>query len=241
VGPSGTLRTASVSSLPDSGGRAARWRKSRWLGVAELALVVSLVVADIHRLVPVSKTPFYLVLGWASLRLRGVGWRSVGFTVPTGWRGALALGAVAGIVLELLSSLGVEPALARLFGKTADLSDFRPLVGNAILLLVVLLANCLGALAEELVYRGYLLQRVAGLAGDTPGAWAASLVAVSALFGWAHVDQGLTGQVQAAIDGFLLGLLYLGARRNLLVPIVSHVVGNSLAFVLIYLGHYPGL
>jgi hypothetical protein len=35
-------------------------------------------------------------------------------------------------------------------------------------------------------------------------AWVTSLVAVSALFGWGHVDQGLTGQVQAAIDGLTL-------------------------------------
>lgn len=231
-----------MSSLAEARGRVAGWRESRWLGVAELVLVVSLVVADIHRLVPFSKTPFYLVLGWISLRLRGVGWRGVGFTVPSGWRRALALGTVAGIGLEILSAFGVEPALARLFGRSADLSDFRPLVGNAALLLVVLAANwILAALGEELVYRGYLMSRVAGLAGGTRAAWVASLLAVSALFGWGHVDQGLTGQVQAAYDGLMLGLLYLGAQRNLLVPIVSHGVSNSLAFVLIYLGHYPGL
>jgi hypothetical protein len=49
------------------------WRNSRWLAVGEPMLVVLLVVADIHRLIPLSKTPFYLVLGWASLRLRGRG------------------------------------------------------------------------------------------------------------------------------------------------------------------------
>jgi membrane protease YdiL (CAAX protease family) len=85
------------------------------------------------------------------------------------------------------------------------------------------------------------MNRVAGIAGGTPRAWITSLVAVSALFGWAHVDQGITGQVQAAFDGFLLGLLYLASGRKLLVPIVSHGVSNSLAFALIYLGHYPGL
>jgi membrane protease YdiL (CAAX protease family) len=210
--------------------------------VGELVLVVVLVVADIHRLVPFSKTPFYLVLGWVSLHLRGVGWRGVGFTIPAGWPRSLAVGTAAGIVLEILSAFAVEPALARLFGKTADLSDFRPLVGNATLLLVVLAANwTIAAFGEELVYRGYLMGRVAGLAGGTPRAWVASLVAVSALFGWAHVDQGLTGQVQAAFDGLMLGWLYLATRRNLVVPIVSHGVSNSLAFVLIYLGRYPGL
>jgi hypothetical protein len=149
---------------------------------------------------------------------------------------------VIGIVLELLSAFVLEPGLARLFGRSADLSDFRPLVGNAGLLLVVLLANwTLAAFGEEMVYRGYLMNRVAGLGGGTRWAWASSLVAVSAVFGWGHVDQGVTGQVQAALDGLLLGLLYLGARRNLLVPIVSHGVSNSLAFVLICFGRYPGL
>jgi membrane protease YdiL (CAAX protease family) len=218
------------------------WRESRWLASLELALVLSLVVADIHGRVFFSKTPLYLVLGWISLRVRGIGWRPVGFAVPRSWPRALAFGAVAGLVLEVFSSFVVEPGLASLFGRAADLSDFRPLVGNVRLLILVLAANwTLAAFGEELVYRGYLMNRVAGLAGGTRGAWSASLVAVSALFGWAHVDQGVTGQVQAAIDGLMLGLLYLSTGRNLLVPIVSHGVSNTLAFTLIYFGRYPGL
>jgi membrane protease YdiL (CAAX protease family) len=218
------------------------WRHGASLAWLELGLVVSLVVADMHGHVFFSKTPFYLVLGWASLRLRRRGWRDVGFRVPAGWPRALALGAAAGIVQELFSFSVVEPGLARLFAKPADLSDFRPLVGNASLLLVVLAANwTLAAFGEELVYRGYLMNRVAGLAGGTAVAWAASLFVVSAVFGWGHVDQGVTGQVQAAFDGLILGLLYLASRRNLLVPIVAHGVSNTLAFVLIYLGRYPGL
>jgi membrane protease YdiL (CAAX protease family) len=39
----------------------------------------------------------------------------------------------------------------------------------------------------------------------------------------------------------LLGVLFLLARRNLVVPIVAHGVSNTVAFVLIYLGRYPGL
>jgi len=231
-----------LSPIADTRDRWAGWRQSRWLAVCELSLVLALVVADTHGLVFFSKTPYYLVLGWASLRLRGLGWRSVGFSLPTGWPRALALGALVGIVLELVSAFVLEPSLARLFERSADLSDFRPLVGNAGLLVVVLLANwTLAAFGEEMVYRGYLMSRVSGLGGGTWWAWAVSLVAVSGVFGWGHVDQGVTGQVQAALDRLSLRLLYLGTRRNLMVPIVSHGVSNSLAFVLIYLGHYPGL
>lgn len=222
--------------------RRAGWRESRCLAVGELTLVVALVVADTHGLVFFSKTPYYLLLGWASLRLRGLGWRSVGLSLPTAWPRALAAGSLAGVAMELLSVHVSQPALERVFGKAADLSDFRPLVGNVTALVVVLAANwTLAAFGEELAYRGYLMNRVAGLGGETGWAWALSLVAVSGVFGWGHVDQGLTGQVQAAVDGLLLGLLYLGARRNLLVPIIAHGVSNTVAFVLIYLGRYPGV
>jgi membrane protease YdiL (CAAX protease family) len=203
---------------------------------------VALLVADTRRLVPLSKTPFYFVLAWVSLGLRGVGWRGVGLVLPPAWRRAVALGVAAGIVLEVFSAFVVEPGLAALFRRTADLSDFRPLVGDTRLLVVALVANwILAALGEELVYRGYLMSRIAGLLAGTRAAWATSLVAASVFFGWGHVDQGITGQVQAAYDGLMLGLLYLSTGRNLLVPIVSHGVSNSLAFVLIYLGRYPGL
>ncbi len=39
----------------------------------------------------------------------------------------------------------------------------------------------------------------------------------------------------------LLGILFLLAGRNLTIPIVAHGVSNTVAFVLIYYGRYPGL
>jgi membrane protease YdiL (CAAX protease family) len=45
---------------------------------------------------------------------------------------------------------------------------------------------------------------------------------VSARFGGAHIDQGLTGMVENAIDGFLLGALFLAAGKNLWAPIIAH-------------------
>lgn len=218
------------------------WRARHWLGLLELALVVGLVVADTKGLVFFSKTPYYFLLGWLSLRLCGLRWRDVGLSLPAAWPRLLLLGLLLGTVQEVLSSQAVEPALAHLFGKEADMSDFRPLVGNLRLLALVLAVNLvLAAFGEEAVYRGYLMNRVAGLLGGQRGAWILSLCLVSALFGWAHVDQGVTGQIQAGIDGLLLGAIYLASGRNLFLPMVTHAVSNSLAFVLIYLGRYPGL
>jgi uncharacterized protein len=215
---------------------------SRWLALCELALVVTVVIADRSGLVPLSNTPFLLALGWVSLRLRGLGWRDVGFVRPRSWPKTLALGCAAGIGMELLALFVTEPLIARLVGAHPELSDFRPLVGNLGLVLALLLPVWLLSVGEELVYRGYLMNRVAELGQRTRGAWLLSVIVVSALFGWAHEEsQGLAGMLQEGFAGLLLGLLYLVCGRTLAVPILAHVAANTLAFVLIYFGRYPGV
>ncbi len=222
--------------------RGLRWSENRSLAWIELALVVGLAIADLYGLVPLSKTPFLFALGWISLRLCGRRWRDVGFARPPSWPRALALGALAGIAMELFSTFVSVPFLTRLTGQPPDLSDFRPLVGDLGLVLALLVPMwLLAAFGEELVYRGYLMNRVAGLGRGTRGAWVLSLVLVSAFFGWGHEAQEVTGMLQEAFAGLLLGLLYLGTGRNLAVPIVAHGVSNTVAFLLIYFGRYPGV
>ena len=230
------------ASASEVGASAARWRESRWGALGELALFLALVAGDFYGLVPVTSTPFLLGLGWVSLRLRGLGWRDVGFVRPRSWSQALVLGSLAGIGMELFSTFVTVPFLSHLTGTLPDLSDFRSTVGNLRLLLVWLVLNwTLAAFGEELVFRGYLMTRLAGLGQGTRGAWLVSLIVASALFGWGHGDQGLTGMVQEGFAGFLLGLLYLWCGRNLTVPIVAHGVSNTLAFVLIFCNRYPGV
>jgi CAAX protease family protein len=192
-----------------------RWRENRWLAIAEFGVVALLYVADFYRLIPVSKTPFLFALGWTSLRLRGAGWRSVGFTKPRNWGNALAFGCVAGVGLVLLELFVSYPVLTRLTGRPPDLSDFQPLVGNLGLFLLALVSIwLLAVLGEELVYRGYLMNRVADLGRGTQAAWIVSLILVSTVFGAGH---------------------------NLVVPIVAHGVGNTVDLFMIYLGRYPGI
>ncbi|HEY3174925.1 MAG TPA: CPBP family intramembrane glutamic endopeptidase [Candidatus Polarisedimenticolia bacterium] len=159
-----------------------------------------------------------------------------------GWVQALALGGLAGIGMEIFSNLVSQPLITRLTGSPPDLSDFRPLVGDLRLLLLMLVPMwLLAAFGEEMVYRGYLMNRLAGLFHGTPRGWLASLIAVSAFFGWSHQSQGLTGMLQEGFAGLLLGALYLGCGRTLTVPIVAHGAANTLAFVLIFLDLYPGV
>ena len=68
-----------------------------------------------------------------------------------------------------------------------------------------------------------------------------SLLGISAVFGFAHYQQGLTGMIEEGTDGLILGLMYLGCGRKLAVPIVAHGICDTIDIVLLFLGKYPGL
>ncbi len=219
-----------------------RLRGSVWLALAEFAIVAGFFYADIHHHIYISKTPYIFLLGWASLRLRGLRWKDVGFARPRGWGKALLVGVVVGVCMEAMELFVTQPLLARWLGKMPDLSDFGDMVGNLkVFLFYVVLVWVLGALGEEIDYRAYLMNRVAGVFRETNAAWVVSLIVVSIVFGCGHLDQGATGMIENVWNGLLLGALYLACGRNLAAPVIAHAVGDTLDFALIYLGKYPGM
>lgn len=219
-----------------------RLRDSVWLTLSEFAIVAAIFAADVYHHIYISKTPYLFLLGWASLRLRGLRWKDVGFARPRSWGDAIAIGVAAGLGIELFELFVTQPLLARWLGKMPDLSDFGGMVGNLKMFLIYfVLVWTVGPLGEEIVYRGYLMNRLAGLFRNAKVAWIASLIVISVVFGCGHIDQGATGMIENIWDGFLLGALYLACGRNLAAPIIAHGVTDAIDLVLIYAGKYPGM
>jgi membrane protease YdiL (CAAX protease family) len=218
-----------------------RFRAARpMLLIVELALITATFIWEDH--IPLSKTPVLFAIAWISMWLRGVTWRSVGFTLPAGWMRLAVIGLIAGIAMWGLEFFVEQPLLRQITGELPDLHVFDDLVGNLKYLLVILGLNIvLAAFGEEMVWRGYALPRVAGLIGDDRNSWVAALVLVNIAFGLAHLYQGLPGVIEAGFAGFLLGLLYLGTGRNLIAPMVAHWISNNIEFVLIYFGLHPAV
>jgi membrane protease YdiL (CAAX protease family) len=217
-------------------------RDHAWLVALEFAIIVALFVADFKHHIFFSKVPWLLLLAWISLRWRGLRWSDVGLARPANWRGTITIGVACGVGMELLELFITQPLLVRLFGKMPDLSDLGEMKGNWKLLLVFLaLTWTLAAFGEEMVYRGYMMNRVAGLLRNPRVAWLISLVVVSFAFGLGHIDQGITGQVENMINGLLLGTIFLSTGCNLWAAIVAHGVTDTLDVMLLYLGKYPGL
>jgi membrane protease YdiL (CAAX protease family) len=234
--------TIQKNASPDPENIAPNWRRSKWLVVGELIVVALIFVADERHLIPLSKTPFLLLFGWLSLWLRKTSWRDVGLKLYRNWKTSIALGVAAGVLLEIIELFITQPILVKWLGKQPDLDLFRALHGSLKwTLLAVAGAWTLAAFGEEMVYRGYLMNRVADLFNRTRRAWIISLVAVHVAFGLAHAYQGLTGIIDEGLMGLLLGIIYLRTDRNLAVPIIAHGVSDTIDLLLMFLGKYPGM
>lgn len=228
--------------MPSEQSQVGGWRQRKWLIFVELIIVASIFVADARKLIPLSKTPFLLVFGWISLWLRKIRWRDIGLSRYRSWGATLGFGVGAGLVLEAFQLFISQPLLVRVLRKQPDLELFRALHGNLKWTLIALAGTwTLAAFGEEMVYRGYLMNRVADLLNRTRPGWIVSLIVVHVGFGLAHAYQGLTGIIDEGLAGLLLGVIYLRTGRNLAVPIVAHGIQDSADLVLIFFGKYPGM
>ncbi|HJT45785.1 MAG TPA: CPBP family intramembrane glutamic endopeptidase [Chthoniobacterales bacterium] len=232
--------------------------RGKVLFLIELLVVATVFHLDYLGLLPVSKTPYLFLLGWISLRLRGIRWKDVGLNLegrassrPTRLDGAervppltrlLVVGLIVGIAMEALELFVTQPLLTKVIGRGADLEQLRPLIGNWKLLIIgIVLSWTLAAFGEETVYRGYLTNRVAGIFGESKAAWITAAILITLLFGLAHFPQGPTGVIENVVDGAVLAALYFATGRNLWAPIIAHGIQDTVDVVLIYLGIYPGL
>ena len=207
----------------------------------EIAIFVAVVVADAYGLVPITQTIFLLPLIWVMLRLGREPWSSIGLARPPRFGRSIAIGVLAGVLMELFAVYATTPLISRFFGVEPDYSEFKDIRGNLTLLFIFLgLSWTLAAVGEEICFRGFLMKRLAQVFGENRASWIAALLLSSALFGWGHTEQGVSGWIQEGLSGLILGILFLCAKRNLTIPIVAHGISNTVAFVLIYFGRYPG-
>jgi hypothetical protein len=214
-------------------------RNNRLVVAAELLFVTVVQIFELWGL------PAIFVLfpfGWLSLWLRKSGWRDVGLRRPASWPRTIGIGVTAGVANALIALWLIEPLVYRLGGGKEDLSQYESLPDNILVLIIwILIGWILGAFVEEMIYRGYLLNRIAGFFGQNQAGWAIGLLVSSAFFALGHMYLGVSGIIQTFFEACFWAVLYLVGRRNLWLPIIGHGITNTLGFILMYLGLYPGI
>jgi hypothetical protein len=152
------------------------------------------------------------------------------------WRKTILKAFSFAVGIFILNDFLIQPLIEFSFGKI-DLSDVSAIEGNWLNYgLFILLGWVLGGFCEEITYRGYVLKRLANILGDTNKAWLLSAVMASIVFGFAHIYQGPSGMIATAVIAFLLGLIFIFNKNNLMVLVLTHGIYNMIAVTLIYLG-----
>jgi membrane protease YdiL (CAAX protease family) len=212
--------------------------KSTLLLIFEILLILGGIGVYLLGYLPFPILLLFLV-AWASLRLRHLRWRDVGLRRPERWLPTIGLALLVGIGYQVVDIIVIAPLLQRITGEEVDLSLFSILQGDVLLLVVFMAASWTeAAFIEELFFRGYLFNRISGLVGKERVGIIVALIGSALVFGAAHAYQGITGVVDTFLGGLVLGLLYLHARRNLWLPILTHGIIDTVGFLLIYFGLY---
>jgi len=170
-----------------------------------------------------------LVLLWA--RWSRTPWSELGFVRPRSVARDLSLGVALGAALKLVTKAVVMPLL----GADPINRAFHFIAGNPSALPGMLFASIVvGGVGEEIVYRGFLFERLRTLFGRSALATVLIVVLTSAFFSSIHYpEQGLAGAQQAVVTGLVFGTVFAATGRIWTV-MVAHAAYDITAVVIIY-------
>ena len=215
---------------------------NRWIILVEIAVTIFILIAIELGWITQFIILAVVLYAWLSLWLRGKGWSDFGLKKPENWKKTISLALLVGIIFQGLSLYVIEPFLGKLTGDIPDVSFFRPMVGNVPqLLFYFVLSWTFAAFIEEMIYRGYLMHRIADLFNRNNTGWIVGLILSNLLFGFGHLYQGLSGMIITTITGFIFAWLYFVTNRNLWAAILAHGIYDTIGFLMIFLGVYPGI
>ncbi len=172
----------------------------------------------------------------------GIAWADFGLVLPHG-RGewlrtiGVALLAVVGVALLMALALGpiVEALGLEMSDDASERFEFflgRPLVFAAYLVVVVWFGAALG---EELLMRGFLMNRLADFFGRGVVGWATALILHAVIFGSMHAYQGPAGIFATGMVAMIFGTVYLTTKRRLFPLVIAHGIINTISLTGFYL------
>lgn len=195
-------------------------------------------VAELGYPGPLSVVVALLALAWV-LRRRGESWQRLLGATPVSWWGATI--GVAGMALGALVVPSLVFSIALPLGLPApSMNDLAMVRGNTPALFGLLaIAWTTAAVGEELLFRGFLIDRLTRAWGGGRVAATGAVGAQALLFGVAHANQGVGGVVATALVALVLGLGFLVLNRRLVPVMVAHGLVDSVGAIALFAGAAP--
>lgn len=175
------------------------------------------------------------LLIWGLLRIRGRSWKNFGLKRTPSWIRTLLIAVGGVVVLHVLIGFLLMPVVVDLTNKPLDTSRFDQLRGNLPALLGGLVVVWIvAAFFEEMVFRGYFLNRIADLFDNKILGLASGVLVSSLIFGIGHIYQGISGVILTGLVGIIYSLVYILNQRNLWVLVLTHGLYDTSAFLIIF-------
>jgi hypothetical protein len=154
---------------------------------------------------------------------RGRSLKDLGFKAPARWW-TVPFWAIGILIVTVAAQVILPILLSPVFDLPApDLSRYDYVRGNVTGALLLALALPLAAaIPEEIVYRGFLIERFSCLFYNANRKNVFAVLAQAVVFGSVHFQWGLGGIVFTTIMGLVWGAAFLLCGRNLWIVIIAH-------------------
>ena len=139
--------------------------------------------------------------------------------------------------LFLLYVIVLVPGIELITGVPIDYSSMQHLEGDlSTTLLWLALVWIVAGFGEEIIFRGYLMRQFIKLFGDSWISLIINILLFSVLFGFMHMQQGITGQLVAGITGALFSILFYKRNYDLWFMIMIHGTFDTIGLLCFYFG-----
>jgi len=187
-----------------------------------------------------------ILVVWMGLRIRGQTWEHFGLSFRFGGIRVLGRTLLLSLVVLVVAGAGfvvgsIVAADLMPIPEGANMGGYDYMQGNLPMLLLALAGvYVVSSFGEEVIYRGFLINRIAEMGDGSKTALRLAVVVSAIVFGLVHFGWGLFGIVQTTFMGLALAIAYLVVKRKLWVLILAHAYMDTVLLVQVYLGTANG-
>ena len=183
-----------------------------------------------------------LLVVWFGIKLRGESFKDLGLTfksVTIKQAFNIFLLSLLVLVIALAGFILGSIIMANITGipeGSADMSSYDYLKDNVGMLILTLVGvYIVSSFGEEVIYRGFLINRISQIGMNTKKAQLVAVILSSLIFGFVHYDWGPMGVGQTTFMGLALGICYLKLKKRLWILILAHSYMDTILMVQMYM------
>lgn len=170
-----------------------------------------------------------------SLVVRNTEWHEIGFAFKDFTWKKIGIGVAVAFAYHFADQYLIDPVIEKI--APAGLPEIFSMKGDVTKLVIGLIISwTTAAFFEEILFRGYLINRLTDLMGETLFTRIIIILLTGTVFGFVHVYQGLNGAISAGVIGVFQATVFYFSRKKLAIPIIAHGVFDTIGFTLLFLG-----